>query len=216
MSLEARVARSQQPAWLTDAHPSQDPVDILFWSGGKDSLLAWRALARESARPVVLLTTFDAATRVVAHQEIALDAVVRQALHLGAPLLGVPLHPGCRYDGRIREACELVPRFVRLVFGDLHLLHIREWRTVAFQELAADRGASLHFPLWGAPYGELLADLEDSGVRCEVSAVTQPAKEAVRVGDRFGRRLVESLPGHIDAFGEHGEFHTLARVWEAE
>ena len=214
MPLPDRAARGQQPAWLTAARAPAEPVDVLFWSGGKDSFLTWRALRREGLRPTVLLTTFDAGTRTVAHQEIQIDAVIRQAENLAQPLLGVPLHPGHAYADRIREACELVPRIARFVFGDLHLLHVREWRSVAFKELAADRGAALHFPLWGVPYRALIDDLEASGDSCEVSAVTEAAEGVVRVGDRFDRAMMARLPDRIDPFGENGEFHTLVKVRE--
>ncbi len=213
MEVGKRAAWAQQPVWLTEAAPPGEPVDLLFWSGGKDSLLAYRALTREGVRPVALLTTFDSVTRVVAHQEVGLGQIVRQAEHLGLPLLGVPLHSGHPYADRIGDAVALVPQVGRLVFGDLHLQHIREWRDSTFRELADERGATLHFPLWGVPCEELIADLEASGVPCEVSAVTEPAEGVVEVGDEFGRAMMERLPDSIDPFGENGEFHTLAKVW---
>lgn len=213
MEVGRRATWAQQPAWMTEAVPSAEPVDLLFWSGGKDSLLSYRALGREGVRPVALLTTFDSVTRIVAHQELHFNQIVRQAGHLGLPLLGVPLHPGHPYMDRIREAVALVPRVSRFVFGDLHLEHVREWRDNAFRDLAEALGASLHFPLWGVPYEELIADLQASGVPCEVSAVTEPAGGVIRVGDEFGREMMARLPGEIDPFGENGEFHTLAKVW---
>lgn len=216
MSLSDRAARGQQPSWLTAARSADEPADLLFWSGGKDSFLTLRTLLREGLHTIVLLTTFDVGSRTVAHQEIHIDSVVRQAEHLRLPLIGVPLHSGETYMDRIRGACELVPGIARLVFGDLHLLHIREWRSVAFQELATERGAVLHFPLWGVSYDTLIADLEASGVTCEVSAVTEPAEGIVAVGDRFDRTMMERLPESIDPFGENGEFHTLVKVWEGE
>ena len=202
------------PLWLTGLRPPPGPVDILFWSGGKDSFLAYRALLREDARPVVLLTTFDAASRMIAHQELRVELVVRQAGHLKAPLLGVPLHPGHAYEARIAEAAAMVPAITRFVFGDLHLEHILEWRRGAFRELAATRGASLHFPIWHVPYEELMADLEASGIVCEVSAVTDAARGALTPGQRFDREAMSRLPEGVDRFGENGEFHTLAKVWE--
>ena len=69
-------------------------MDVLFWSGGKDSFLSYRALLRERTRPVALLTTFDAASRKIAHQELPVALVIRQAEHLGVPLLGVPAPSG--------------------------------------------------------------------------------------------------------------------------
>ena len=205
----------EPPLWLTPPHPAPEPVDVLFWSGGKDSFLAYRALVREQARPVVLLTTFDAASRTIAHQELRVDLVIRQAEHLKVPLLGVPLHPGLAYEARIAEAITLIPAGVaRFVFGDLHLEHIREWRTGAFRELAASRGASLHFPIWRVPCEALMADLEASGIVCEVSAVTDAALGALVPGQRFDRKAMSRLPDGVDRFGENGEFHTLAKVWE--
>ena len=94
--------------------------------------------------------------------------------------------------------------FLSLCFGDLHLEHIRGWREEALSSLGAD----LHFPLWHADYEELSADLRASGVPCDVSATTV---DTVTVGQRFGEF---ETPHGLDAFGERGEFHTLARVWE--
>ena len=203
----------EPPLWLTRLRPESEPVDVLFWSGGKDSFLAYRALLREAVRPVVLLTTFDAASRMIAHQELQVELVIHQAEHLRVPLLGVPLHPGLAYEARIAEAVASIPAIARFVFGDLHLDHIREWRAGAFRELAASRGASLHFPIWRVPYEALMADLEASGIVCEVSAVTEAARGALVPGQRFDREAMMRLPEDVDRFGENGEFHTLAKVW---
>ena len=73
---------------------------------------------------------------------------------------------------------------------------------------------SLHFPLWHVTYESLIEDLQSSGVVCEISAVTQPAKGLIAVGDVFDRRLAARLPQGIDGFGECGEFHTLAKIWQ--
>ena len=207
------TAKVEPPQWLTPLRPPPEPADMLFWSGGKDSFLAYRALLREGTRPVVLLTTFDAASRMIAHQELRVELVIRQAEHLEIPLLGVPLHPGLAYEARIAEALTSIPAIARFVFGDLHLEHIREWRTGAFRDLAASRGASLHFPIWQVPYEVLMADLEASGIVCQVSAVTDAALGALVPGQRFDRKAMMGLPNGVDRFGENGEFHTLAKVW---
>lgn len=214
--VEQRPRLARRPTWMTGVRPPSKPADVLFWSGGKDSFLAWRALRREGERAIVLLTTFDAQSRKIAHQELDIELVAHQAEHLGAPLLGVPLHPGEAYEARIAEAARMIPRIARFVFGDLHLEHIRDWRVEAFRELAAELGASLHFPLWGAPYEALMDDLEASGAVCEVSAVTEEALGVVQVGQRFDRALMTSLPERVDRFGENGEFHTLVKLWTGD
>lgn len=211
-----RASRIQRPAVLTGRMPGADRLDVVFWSGGKDSLLALRALRREAATAEpVLLTTFDALHRQVAHQEIGIAQVVRQAEALGLPLVGVPLHPGRDYLEQVEEGLALIPSIGRLVFGDLHLEHVREWRETQIGPIARAMGATLHYPLWGADYDSLLDDLEASGVPCEVCAVPDEQASGVSVGERFGRALTERLPAGVDRFGECGEFHTLARIWDA-
>ncbi|MGY8641155.1 MAG: Dph6-related ATP pyrophosphatase [Verrucomicrobiales bacterium] len=163
---------------------------------------------------IVLVTTFDAAERQVAHQELSLADIIRQDQHLELPLLGIPLHPGRDYADAVEPALRLIQNPARLVFGDLHLEHIHSWREEAFAEIAKEIGATLEFPLWHADYEFLMQDLEESGVICEVSAITSAAEGQEEFGDVFDRELFKSLSDSIDCFGENGEFHTLAKVWE--
>ena len=205
-----KARKISRPAWLLTPAPDVASAAVLFWSGGKDSFLALRKLLADESEPeIILLTTFDASERRVAHQDVDIASIVRQAEHLGLPLLGVPLDraSGEAYADSIAEGLAAIRRHVaieRLCFGDLHLEHIRGWREEALSGLGAD----LHFPLWHADYEDLSADLRASGVPCDVSATTV---DAVAVGERFGEF---ETPQGLDAFGERGEFHTLARVWE--
>ena len=208
-----RARKISRPAWLRAPAADVASAAVLFWSGGKDSFLALRKLLADESEPeIVLLTTFDASERRVAHQDVHISSIMRQAEHLGLPLLGIPLDrsSGEAYADSIAAGLDAIRRrcvaVERLVFGDLHLEHIRGWR----EEALSDLGAKLEFPLWHADYGDLAADLRASGVPCEVSAVTVDC-DAIRVGARFGEF---TTPPELDAFGERGEFHTLARVWE--
>ena len=208
--LARRSQRIQQAAWLSEARPEDGACTVLFWSGGKDSFLAFRAMRREGVANIVLLTTFDARSRVIAHQDFAIDEVVEQAAHLGAPLIGVPLHPGGEYLDHLTPALDLVPGCDTLAFGDLHLGHIRSWREEAFGGHARTRDLALSFPLWKADYGALLADLDASGARCTLSAITEEMP-GVALGDAFTSALIARLPEGVDPFGENGEFHTRIR-----
>ncbi len=206
--LERRSRRIQQPAWLSEARPrDMGQTVVLFWSGGKDSFLAYRALERAGEREIVLLTTFDAKSRIIAHQEIAIEDVTAQAAALGAPLVGVPLHEGGDYLQQLVPALDLVPGCTRLAFGDLHLETIRQWREEAFGGDPRTAQMSLEFPLWQADHAALLDDLEASGAECVVSAVRADVA-GVAVGERFDRALVARLVEGVDPFGENGEFHT--------
>ena len=197
---------------------------VLFFSGGKDSFLAIRATIKKYSENnaanlcLILLTTFDVKSRIVAHQEIGIDTITRQATHLNIPLLGVPLHRGSSetYVERISSALDVVAKRVELsdkteitslIFGDLHLDHIRNWRDEELGKL----GIALEYPLWKVPYSELFADLQRSAIEINVSAST---KDFVKCGEAYNESLLERARREgYDAFGENGEFHTVVKVW---
>ncbi|MEM6827695.1 MAG: DUF5522 domain-containing protein [Pseudomonadota bacterium] len=207
--LAVRAKRIQQAAWLSEARPDTEaPCAVLFWSGGKDSFLAYRALQRDGVTNLALLTTFDARSRIIAHQEFGIDEVVKQAAHLNLPLIGVPLHSGGDYIDHITPALDLVPGCDTLVFGDLHLEHIRGWREEAFGTAERTADMALSFPLWRADYKALWDDLAASGAHCTISAVAADLP-GVAVGDLFDQAWMDRLPEEVDRFGENGEFHTL-------
>lgn len=210
-----KAARIQQPAWLNDARPSPTSEQaILFWSGGKDSFLALRAMQREGRFAPVLLTTFDARSRIIAHQGFAIDEVVAQAVALEVPLIGVPLHSGADYVEQLVPALELVPDCQHLSFGDLHLEHIREWREAAFAGHARTAAMKLEFPIWQVDYDALLDDLAASSAECVISAVAADLP-GIAVGDHYNATLIAKLPAEVDAFGENGEFHTKISIADA-
>lgn len=192
-----------------------DQVDVLFWSGGKDSFCALRSLQRDSVRDVVLLTTYNSDSGVVAHQEVGIADVERQAKCIDVPLLAVPVVYGeylqCVEKG-LNKLRDHGVELCRLVFGDLHLRHIRSWRDDNLGRL----GAELYYPLWDVDYSLLLAELEEADVVVRVSAVDTGANrtQGITVSDVFDEEFVKRLPEGVDAFGENGEFHTLVHVWE--
>jgi ATP-binding cassette subfamily B (MDR/TAP) protein 1 len=204
-------------------------VKVLFFSGGKDSFLAIRAIVKRHLDDkdndngnnaklcLVLLTTFDVDSRIIAHQEVAIEMVVRQAEHLGIPLIGVPMHRGTSesYVQKMSTALDVVVKqtglsdksqIKSLVFGDLHLELIRGWRDKELSKL----GVALEYPLWKRPYDELYEDFQMSNVEAKVSAVTI---DYVKVDEVFNTELMERADQEGgDMFGENGEFHTFANV----
>ncbi len=228
-----KVTKIQQPAFLHEEWDSamdgsstifslspngSQHVKVLFYSGGKDSFLALRALIRErlTAEPfsLILLTTFDTSTRIIVHQDIHIDVVVHQARHLKISLVGVPLHRTTSetYEHRIRRALNAIEDRVgkkpfSLVFGDLHLDHIRHWRDVSL-----GLEWRLEYPLWQVPYETLLSEIEHCGVKFVISA---SERAEVKIGTEFTREYSNwiSKCTNIDGMGESGEFHTVAQVW---
>jgi diphthamide synthase (EF-2-diphthine--ammonia ligase) len=101
--------------------------------------------------------------------------------------------------------------------GDLHLEHIRKWREDHIGPIAAELGMTLHSPLWRVSYVDLMADLVASKTPCRVCALGDPpqGRSAIpKIGDLFDQGLINSLDAEYDAFGENGEFHSIAEVWD--
>jgi diphthamide synthase (EF-2-diphthine--ammonia ligase) len=225
-NVKDKAAKIQQPAFLSVAEDtgifalSHGNVKVLFDSSGKDSFLTIRALAAEAKKKpfgLVLLTTFDATSRIIAHQDVPITKVVQQAEHLGICLLGVPMQRGSLegYVPRIRRALDVIEKKIdskvtALVFGDLHLDHIRDWR----EDRLGSMGYELLYPIWKVEYDELTRRLEESRVPCIVSASNH---DEIAIGEVYGPSLTDRLPMlDVDLFGENGEFHTLAEVWKVD
>ena len=121
----------------------------LFWSGGKDSYLAYLQLA-ETEQNILLCTTY--ANGMVGHQEIPVERIIAQAKHLHVPILLIALKSDERYEKRVSDA--IIEHSIHtLAFGDLHLEEIRAWRLRFFSNY------TLIFPIWKVPYPELLERL---------------------------------------------------------
>lgn len=132
---------------------------------------------------------------------------------------------GDGYVGAVQRGLQLIEdgkeddgkglKIDRLVFGDLHLDHIRRWREDVFE--GKNMGYTCWFPLWKRGYKELMERLGRERVRVVVSAVMENGDESgggVKVGDVFDEQLVEKMPEGWDVFGEKGEFHTRIEFLE--
>ena len=231
--------------------PSEVTRYVLFWSGGKDSYLALVHLLED--RPdahVTLLTTFDEDSQTVPHQAVPFVKCMDQARKLRLDLLAVPLPfraGNDSYTRQIQAALSLLRSKVHsawalrsqpaptvntvLVFGDLRLEDVRNWREGA-HTIEAERQSCL-FPVFNKPYPEIQAKLEayrrpqdgpevdasmGSGIlerlayrRIFVSAVSPQAQDVLSVGDLFSQEVLDRLAasGAVDSMGEDGSYHTL-------
>ncbi|RQM30796.1 hypothetical protein B5M09_010016 [Aphanomyces astaci] len=192
-------------------------VVVVFWSGGKDSLLALLdtidTLDR-SAEDIVLLTTFNPDEGVVPVQNIDVRTIVAQAAAINLPLFLVAVPTGGNYAALVHDALSEIPgmrmphvqRVVGLVVGDLHLADVHEWRVAAFPTY------DMRSPLWGRDMRtdllpKLAAACDKYKVTVRYSAVdTDRMPPTIREGDAYEPHLV---PGTVDAMGENGEFHTV-------
>jgi ATP-binding cassette subfamily B (MDR/TAP) protein 1 len=192
--------------------PKDDGIDVLFWSGGKDSFLTLMQLLEEK-KNVVLLTSFGAHTKRVSIQNIHIKNIALQADFFKVPLCLVPLFPNTDYKESIEKALQLIQsqtgaEIKRLVFGDLHLQDIRQWRVNTWSSYR------VYTPLFKVHYAELLARLWDfqKGMDLTITLSTELElpSQTLPAGTRFTPELVEDLRTcGLDAMLENGEAHTL-------
>lgn len=192
--------------------PKHDALDVLFWSGGKDSFLTLMHLL-EQGRNVILLTSFGAYTNRVSIQDIHIKDIAKQAEFFKVPLCLVPLYPNSDYKQSIEAGLSQIRSstglpIARLVFGDLHLQDIRQWRVDTWQ------GYEVSTPLFGVPYEELLqklwALLKTLNLSITLSTEVRLGDATLPVGTPYDQALVEEFDqAGIDRMLENGEGHTL-------
>ena len=194
-------------------------IDILFWSGGKDSFLTLASLLQEK-RNVVLLTSFGSLTNRVSIQNIHIKNIAKQSEFLKLPLCLVPLAPNTDYKASIQEALEMIATqtgasIERLVFGDLHLQSIRQWRVDTWPEY------EVATPLFNEPYTKLLDRLwelqKEMGLSITLSTELSLANKTLPIGTPYTQLLVDQLKeNNADAMLENGEAHTLVfpKTWK--
>ncbi|MBU3562172.1 hypothetical protein C2759_08385 [Polynucleobacter sp. MG-Unter2-18] len=205
---ELQIANSILMNWT----PKEGGLDVLFWSGGKDSFLTLMHLLEEK-RNVVLLTSFGTLTNRVSIQDIHIKNIAKQSEFLKIPLCLVPLYPNSDYKKAIEEALVMVQdrtscSIERLVFGDLHLEDIRKWRVDTWSEY------EVFTPLFGTPYKELLSRLWEyrRGMNLSITLSTdvKTVNGVLPTGTPYTPELVTELEkSNIDIMLENGEGHTF-------
>ncbi len=183
----------------------------LGWSSGKDSALALDAVLREGRLAVhaLVTTVTDAYDRVSMHG-VRRALLREQCVALGLPLVEVAIPSGCTneiYEARTAEALGGLKRegVERLVFGDLFLEDVRQYR----EDLAARLGLACEFPLWGRNTTELAHAFIDAGFRAVVVCVDPRQLDPSFCGRAYDAAFLADLPDTCDPCGERGEFHTF-------
>lgn len=183
----------------------------MSWSSGKDSAMALHVARTERDLDVTaLLVTMNAEA-----DRVAMHAVRRELLAAQAERLDVPLHivdipspcPNDVYEAAMTGALAVArdAGVEQMVFGDLFLEDIREYRETRF----AGTGITPVFPLWGRPTDRLARDMLDTGVRAVLTCIDPTVLAPELAGRAFDESLLAELPPGVDPCGERGEFHTF-------
>jgi uncharacterized protein (TIGR00290 family) len=186
----------------------------MSWSSGKDSAFALAAARRDPDIEVTgLLVTLNAAANRVTMHAVRRALVETQADRLGLPLHVVEIPSPCPnevYGQKMSRAMDAARAegIERVVFGDLYLEDVRDYRVRALQGTGIDP----LFPLWRVPTDALARDMIAAGVRAVLTCVDPRRLPASFAGRPFDAALLDDLPDDVDPCGENGEFHTF--VWD--
>lgn len=185
---------------------------LLSWSGGKDCSMALQTGREKDGMEIVGLLT----TVTEGYDRVSMHGVRRSLLEMQAASIGLPLEQVSipqnstneQYEARMRQTLAecIASRSVEgVIFGDLFLEDVREYRIKRLRELNLDA----IFPLWKRDTGELSQAFISSGFRAIVCCVDTERLEASFCGEEFDDNLLARLPEGVDPCGENGEFHTF-------
>ena len=187
----------------------------MSWSTGKDSALALHRARQDPDLDVVgMLCTMNSEAGRVAMHSVRNELLLAQGERLGLPIRVVELPWPCPnevYEKLMADAVDAAADdgVTRMVFGDLFLADIREYR----ESMLAPTPITPVFPLWEEPTDRLAREMIDAGIRAVLTCVDPAQLPREFAGRAFDHELLADLPESVDPCGENGEFHTF--VWDA-
>jgi uncharacterized protein (TIGR00290 family) len=190
------------------------PRAVLFWSGGKDSVLALDRLRRSGQVEVTaLITTVNRRYGRVSMHGVREELIVAQARAVGIPLDKMYVGPksdNAEYVAALKATlASWKDRGLRRVaFGDIFLADLRQWR----EALLAESGMEGIFPLWQADTRDLAAEFVARGYKAVLCCANDAFLGEEHVGRALDADFFKHLPAGVDPCGENGEYHSF--VWD--
>jgi uncharacterized protein (TIGR00290 family) len=186
-------------------------------SGGKDATLALHRIRNHPAysdqyMPVGMMTTFDAHTMKSTAHNISLVILQEQAMSLGLPFYPLMLNQPANHG--YHDYAQVVGDFyddIRLkgirhvMYGDIHLEDVKAYR----DQLNDKHSITGVYPLWKLHPAGLIMEFLNLGYKARVVAVNADKLSPEYLGKTLDVEFIQSLPLHVDACAENGEFHTL-------
>ena len=156
---EGDASRSlHRPEYIVNDSTSTtfESVTVVFFSGGKDSFLSLYLMLggkiRSHSKKVVLLSTLDPDLGMHGIQRVPIQDIKAFAARFGHDLVTVPVgRATAPYDKMVEAGLQVVRaknacRIEALVFGDIHLQTIKEWRVRCCASSFLLSSSSLLFP----------------------------------------------------------------------
>jgi uncharacterized protein (TIGR00290 family) len=181
----------------------------LFWSGGKDSLLALdraRAAGLEVRR---LVNIYEGSSGRVRFHGVRQELLAAQAGALGIELLQRKTGPETFEQAFLGALEELKQAGTEAtVFGNIHLADVRAW----YEERTTARGFQHIEPLWGSSPSALVREFVGRGHRARVVSVYLTCGRREWLGREFSADFIAELENceNVDVCGERGEYHSFA------
>jgi uncharacterized protein (TIGR00290 family) len=181
----------------------------MFWSGGKDSLLALDRARRAGLNVTHLVNIYEGNSGRVRFHGVRRAHIHAQADAMGLSLVQAHTHPG-NFEVALGEAFGELKRVGvgGVVFGNIHLADIRAW----YEERTAGAGFEHVEPLWGAPPALLVREFVERGHRARIVSVNLGSGRPEWLSRVFDAGLIAELEAAApaDVCGERGEYHSFS------
>ncbi|HJY86484.1 MAG TPA: diphthine--ammonia ligase [Candidatus Acidoferrales bacterium] len=181
----------------------------LFWSGGKDSLLALDRGRAAGLEIPWLVNIYEGTSSRVRFHGVRKELIQAQARALGIELLQEKTGPET-FEQAFLHALDKVKRLGArgIVLGNIHLADIRAW----YEERTTARGFEHVEPLWGGSPSSLAREFVERGHQARVVSVYLACGRKEWLGRDFSEDFIEELKRseNVDICGERGEYHSFA------
>jgi uncharacterized protein (TIGR00290 family) len=179
----------------------------VWFSGGKDSMLAVDRAGRLGYTDLRLVTLYDEDSGRVRFHGVPIGVMQAQAAALGLPIDCYPTTPAT-FEMVFLEALEeqWALGVHGAIFGNIHLADVRAW----YEERVRAAGLEHIEPLWGEPPAALVREVIARGYRAVLTCVETARADRAWLGQPITPELVDTFAAAgIDPCGERGEYHTL-------
>lgn len=178
----------------------------LFWSGGKDSLLALDRATRAGLEVSHLVNIYEGSTGRVRFHGVRKELIQAQADALGKTLLQFETPFEQAFSRALAQARAL--GIGAIAFGNIHLADVRAW----YEERTTGAGFRHVEPIWGEPPGNLVREFVERGHRSRIVSVYLDAGGKPEwLGRDITTEFIEAVEAAgADPAGECGEYHSFA------
>jgi uncharacterized protein (TIGR00290 family) len=179
-----------------------------MWSGGKDSALALQRAIASGIQVERLINFYDAATRRVRFHATRTEMIQAQAHAAEIDLNAIgTTWPDMEARLTAEFAALRAEGFAGVVFGDIHLVEVRDW----YETRVRAAGLEHIEPLWGEAPAQLIREFVEAGGRAVITCVELSRLDSSWLGRITDERFLDQIgTAHVDPCGENGEFHSFA------